>query len=639
MFMSLNRRGRKALARSRHIVLHLFSGKTSVETVSSFGHRTTVLNVDVLKGRDLLDESTFSWLATLCASGRVAAVVASPPRSTYNCEKEVGVNGGGLRLRRGRTDGTRFGLASNSPEEQKAVEDESVLLFRTFVLHHLADESRDDGSLLVLEQPQDPLKYMSEDCCKDEVPSVWAWPEIRNLLEGGSPCSIARHRKFFLAEFDQGPLGHEGRKPTGVLTNSWKLFTLLHGHKGEGYREGVPERCWGNKRRQWAPGLSHRVSRAIREWIGTSDLERREVEGEERVALQALTREEEEFRKHCETDHVVFRRDCRVCLEAAMRGPRHLRQRHAHANALCLTLDLIGPWVDGKDHALTNPAKFILVGTLGVPVYKGGRPQVLQAEDDGKERKDEGERREEGDEDDGRGIGAIEDPEPLILEDPTPEGEEEEERMTPEEFANLQKEKEEEWRAIAEGLQKPVKLHNLLFTEPLASKRSAEVLRAVQRIHARISLLNLAVRRVHSDGGREFANAAFRGWCASRDIHPTYSPPSDPKANGRIEGTVGQVKAGIRALLRAQPGIGREHWPSALRQYTAQRFWMSMQTLGGPGPKRKLPPFGASVTLCPTGHPRRSPLPSGKHLGMYRGQATAPSGSSGLQVSCGASRV
>ena len=233
---------------------------------------------------------------------------------------------------------------------------------------------------------------------------------------------------------------------------------------------------------------------------------------------------------------------------------------------------------------------------------------MLQAEDEEKERKDEGERaREEEHEDDGGGVGPIEDLEPLILEDSDPVGEEEEESITPEEFAKLQKEQEEEWRAVAEGLQEPVKLHNLLFTEPLVSKRSAEVLRAVQRIHARISLLNLAVRRVHSDGGREFANAAFRGWCASRDIHPTYSPPSDPKANGRIEGTVGQVKAGIRALLRAQPQLGREHWPSALRQYTAQRFWMSMQTLGGPGPKRKLPPFGASVVVQSRNWSRKTP--------------------------------
>ena len=65
-----------------------------------------------------------------------------------------------------------------------------------------------------------------------------------------------------------------------------------------------------------------------------------------------------------------------------------------------------------------------------------------------------------------------------------------EENMSPEEFERLREKQDERWRETAKELQKPVKIHNILFAEP------EEVLRAVQRIHARIALLNLSVRRV-----------------------------------------------------------------------------------------------------------------------------------------------
>ena len=236
----------------------------------------------------------------------------------------------------------------------------------------------------------------------------------------------------------------------------------------------------------------------------------------------------------------------------------------------------------------------ILVATLGVPIYKDGKPVLLEKEEEShSEEKEEGRER-----DDGGGVGHVELDE-VVLEADDHEEEDEggEENMSPEEFERLREKQDERWRETAKELQKPVKIHNILFAEPLQSKKSGEVLRAVQRIHARIALLNLSVRRVHSDGGREFTNKAYKAWCASRDIHVTYSPPSDPRANGRIEGAVGQVKAGARALLSVRSDIPKRHWPSALRQFVDQRFEQSMKELGGPPAKRQLVPFGTPVTV------------------------------------------
>ena len=67
-----------------------------------------------------------------------------------------------------------------------------------------------------------------------------------------------------------------------------------------------------------------------------------------------------------------------------MRGQRHLRQKHQHANALTLNLDLIGSWIRGEDHVLPGPARHILVATLGVPIYKDGKLVLLEKEEEEK---------------------------------------------------------------------------------------------------------------------------------------------------------------------------------------------------------------------------------------------------------------
>ena len=218
--------------------------------------------------------------------------------------------------------------------------------------------------------------------------------------------------------------------------------------------------------------------------------------------------------------------------------------------------------------------------------------------------------REEAIEDDGRGVGRIDagegEPE-LVLEDPESKEESEEAELSPDEYKALYEKQEAKWREIAKDLQEPVQIHEVLFAEPLRSKRSEEVLRGIQRIYSKITVMNLAVRRTHSDGGREFTNRGFKAWCASRDIHPTYSPPGDPKANGRIENAVGRVKSGVRALLLSAPELKKSSWPSALRQFVEQRFRESLAVLGAEKPKRALPPFGARVMVQSRSWSKKTP--------------------------------
>ena len=120
-------------------------------------------------------------------------------------------------------------------------------------------------------------------------------------------------------------------------------------------------------------------------------------------------------------------------------------------------------------------------------------------------------------------------------------------------------------------------------------------------------MMNLSVRRVHSDAGREFNSRSFQSWCLSHDMHQTFSNPSDPKSNGRIESVVGKVKAGVRGLLQSAPGLSREAWPSAVRQFGEQKLRQTLKDLGAEAPRRPLPPFGTPVMVHNRAWSRKTP--------------------------------
>ena len=123
-FMSMNRRHRRPVDRADDVILHLFAGGEKGLQVEGLGTKTVILRVDERVRRDLLDEKTYTWLATLCSSGKVSAVVANPPSSTF---KHVWANDGverGFKGLRGSTGESRFGLSENSVEEQMSVDDQ-----------------------------------------------------------------------------------------------------------------------------------------------------------------------------------------------------------------------------------------------------------------------------------------------------------------------------------------------------------------------------------------------------------------------------------------------------------------------------------------------------------------------------------
>ena len=272
----LNRRARKALQKAEHIVLHLFSGRAR-PLEFQLGKNTVIVNVDALSHRDMLDERVYASLIALCMTGKVDAVIGGPPcGSNSPLREQGGVQGGGdggPRPIRGRTGMSRFGLPTNGVNEQKQVDDHSTLIMRFLVVHRVAEVYNPSGTLCAMENPEDPHEYLPAHRTHPEQPSIWAWPELQSLVLAQEPGQDSmdvstpngRDRDtpsgWRLARFDQGCLGHERRKPSVILTNSWPLYCNLHERRGPGVGDRIGlARTLAERMQQsamwakWAPG-------------------------------------------------------------------------------------------------------------------------------------------------------------------------------------------------------------------------------------------------------------------------------------------------------------------------------------------------------------------------------------------------
>ena len=600
--LPFNRRVRRRVQRAQGVVLHLFSGQTSARELGHLPNGVFVLSVDINKGADLLGQELFQYLCQLCHSGKVWAVIGGPPCGTYSVCREMGKWDHGPRRIRAREGPERYGKEGLTAAERQQLWEANLLYMRFLYLYRLASVATEGNVLCVLEGPQDPSTYRND--CSDAA-SFFASTEVSRLKESEA---------MMVADFQQSGLGHEACKPTSVLTNSWYLYKQLHGIQGskldaklsgELSARLAQTKTWS----KWAPGLCRAIGGAIEHWIGSSQADRWIERDADHQTIRALSAKEAEFRDHCRRDHVVYRRDCAACLGGMMRTHQHLRNRHPQSNALVLSLDLIGPWKPGHDHMHEQTVRHVLVATLTVPVYTDGRSKLL-TDPDGDVKDRDFPKGEEGDSE--RDL----DPD-LFAEEKAFRAEGEDELEDTEDGEDQDRAGEGEsaepegdkspgnkfWKDMRKQLTEPV-----LFAEPLASKRGSVVLQAVQRIYARIRLLNLSVRRVHSDQGREFTNRNFVAWATSRDIAITHSSPSDPKANGRVEAHINLVKGGVRTVMSTSPDLPISCWPHALRQWVAQRFERSMALLGGQLRSRPLVPYGTRVVVRKREWSRKSPF-------------------------------
>ncbi|CAE7225349.1 GIP, partial [Symbiodinium sp. CCMP2456] len=211
-------------------------------------------------------------------------------------------------------------------------------------------------------------------------------------------------------------------------------------------------------------------------------------------------------------------------------------------------------------------ARYMIVGVLTVPVLElqtGEPPPADDQEGDPEERPREGEAEEHA--------GGVLSDEEFFADggdEPDPElGAKElgEARANKGAWQEIMERDQEAWKAEAEQEFLPeVKLVEWVFVETLQGKGQQQVLGAISRMRAEAMNLGFSVRRLHSDRGREYNNAALKGWCAQHSIVKTMAFAEEHQGNGRVESTIGRIKAKARTFME-QGGAPVEEWPLAVQ--------------------------------------------------------------------------
>ena len=183
----------------------------------------------------------------------------------------------------------------------------------------------------------------------DGYPSFWATSEWKEF-QSRYGVTVAR--------FDQGPLGHTRRKPTGLGTNM-VLDEVLADLPGPGSEIVHASNSLGlsGQWAKWAPGLVKAMSAMIRCHI-------QKAQG--KIRPQRIASISADFICHVQRGHIPFRRDCQICLQGAAQMRAH--RKVLHPDSWTLSMDLSGPFALSKDEFCE--VRSMLVGVLTVPIME-----------------------------------------------------------------------------------------------------------------------------------------------------------------------------------------------------------------------------------------------------------------------------
>eukprot|EP00435_Cladocopium_sp_Y103_P021593 s2125_g5.t1 len=331
-----NRHKRRKLLKAKNIVLHLFSGPDAKFWERRCSTATTeVLCVDTCGTTPVSvhDRHVFGFLLALCASGRVKAILGGPPCRTVSALRYQKDDGPGIL----RDDANPYGLPDLTPHDADLVLGDVVLWFRMLALYIIAEDVRPEHqpqTQLVLEQPEDPARYRSED----DVAEHQYFSNFRTTEWNQFQQKYGIH----LYHFDQFPMGHIKRKPTTLATTLGELAQLndLRGGppqealSAEQFKAlSMDARCQLTKTwAAWAPGLKEAIATGVSRFIqrverdpsleqpralGSADGSDCDPYSEQPRAVRALTHVAlQSWRDHFLNDHQPARRDCQHCVRA-----------------------------------------------------------------------------------------------------------------------------------------------------------------------------------------------------------------------------------------------------------------------------------------------------------------------------------
>ena len=627
-----NRSRRKLWKKEGGVTLYLYSGPNEGYTMAKAiqllgGEKRKVIAVDIKNGAkwDMMEDDLYAELMDMVIKGQVESLVMSPNCRTRSKLRHCEVEGVDLPGPVREWNGGEWGKKGIGEREEKKCHEDDVMLFRGLMLYMVAQEirkaSRHTKDIdLVFEHPSTPANM-------PQVVSFWSTPQWQALKQAYGLWEI---------HLDQGKLGGGGVKPTTL---------------GGNLRMQVPSvvvpapqpRCTHGKTKEQIVQESQSLSRwvpLLTDMVACALLE-----------SQGITPKLRSWRTHVQRCHQPFRKDCKVCQEAAARARPHRRQK-LPPRAGVLSVDIAGPLTKapdlGKDHA-----RFVLVAAFTWPTgLKGDDLEELPEEDDeddfpGWEENEEKPKEEIGSQKPGakkRGRPRKKDPEEEFEELLRREQEEQKQKRQKEKEAAEPPGTEEPLKEAAEppGVEEPLKeaadpqkkdddekegdymtrvapdveyeptepgedpfpqvpapdvpeeqqaqiqVHRLAF--PLPDKRGITILNALIDAYLTLRSEGMFVNQLHSDLGGEFTGAYIEKWCKERCILTTTTPGVSPQTNGRAERAVQAMKTETKKILRgAQVGI--EWWPIAVRYLN--EVWKRNRTeaIGA------IPPFMSKVLI------------------------------------------
>ena len=162
----------------------------------------------------------------LAASGGVKALLGGPPCRTVSALRYQEDGGPGVL----RSEEFPYGLPTLSAADHQLVVGDSVLLFRMLAMYVLCEDTRlPNETMLVVEQPEDPANYRSsEEVAEKGFMSIWRTAEWKHFAEVNG---------VNLVHCDQGPMGHQTRKPTtlAVVLDALTELADLRGPPARGF--------------------------------------------------------------------------------------------------------------------------------------------------------------------------------------------------------------------------------------------------------------------------------------------------------------------------------------------------------------------------------------------------------------------
>ena len=319
----LTRPQKRRLWTARRWVIHLFAGSPGHWQVFQLDQGSTVvLELDVHRcgGHDILSSPTWRLLLWGAITGRIDAVVGGPPG-------------------RGGLTGTKALRA----------------ITRMLWLYSVADVARGESKLNQKRPVAFMLEHPSQDSARRE--SLWTTQMWQQFQEEMDVPQVT---------FNPAAMGGETGSTT-IGTNIYYLMGLqdlgVEGVEGESSQQGC-------KSPVWPPGFVDALVKALQFW------DRRPICTPMLAKMSA-----EQWRRHVQSNHADYHRDCLTCVMAKGRGRRHARVHHPHM--FTLTIDLAGPVKPGLDvsskGALGKNLKYLLVARDVLPTeyvkgYTGTEP-------------------------------------------------------------------------------------------------------------------------------------------------------------------------------------------------------------------------------------------------------------------------